>query len=388
MLLFVALLAAFPMLSTDLYLPSIPSIRNDLNTTVELVNLTLVVFFIFLSASMLIYGPLSDRFGRKPVLLVGVGIYTIASLACFLSSNIHFLILSRVFQAVGAGAGMATATAIVKDFFPPDKMMKAYALISALTGIVPIIAPSIGALLLNWMSWRGAFAALSLFGLVVYIFVLFFKETHFDRSTASIPASIFRLFVVLKNPSFSRLFVLFSLPSFPLLAYIGVSATIYIQGFGLTEQQFSLYFAASAIVSVAGSVFYIYLARYARPMSIITGGFVMSLVSAALLLWIGGRHPMFLLFSIAIGMLSFSLQRPPSMQLMLEQQERDSGSASSLIGSLVMFVGSSGLYLVSLEWENRIFVLGMMLGVTSICSFLLWLYTKRHCRIPRNFLNY
>ena len=387
MLVFVSLLASFPMLSTDLYLPAVPLIRMQLNTTVELVNSTLVVFFIFISISTLICGPLSDRFGRKPVLLSGVGLYFIASVACFLSSNIYILILSRVFQAVGAGAGMALASAIVKDFFPPNKMEKAFALIGALVGIVPIVAPVIGAQLLKWMSWRGAFAALALIGLISFIFVLFFKETNFDRSTGGISASIVRLFIVLKNPSFSRLAVLFSLSSLPLLAFIGVSAILYVQGFGLTEQQFSLYFAANAIVSIAGSFFYIYLARFIRPMRIITSSFILSLTSAGMILWIGGRRPIFLLLSVAVGMFGASLQRPPSMNLMLAQQERDTGSASSLISSLKAFLGSVGLYLISLEWENRVLVLGMMFAVVSVCGFPFWLYAKQRCRIPRNLLN-
>jgi len=384
MLLFVALLTSFPMLSTDLYLPAVPSIKEQLNTTVELVNSTLVVFFIFLSISTLICGPLSDRFGRKPVLLFGVGLYFIASIGCFLSSNIYLLILSRMLQAMGAGAGMAIASAIVKDFFQSDKMMKAFALISALIGIVPITAPVIGAQLLKWMPWRGAFAVLSLIGLITFIFVMFFKETNHARSTGSIPASISRLLVVFKNPSFSRLVVLFSLSSLPLLAYIGVSAILYVQEFGLTEQQFSFYFASNAIVSIVGSFFYIYLAKFIRPIGIITGSFVLSIIGAGMIIWIGGRHPTFLLLSVAIGTFSFSLQRPPFMNLMLEQQEGDTGAASSLISSLMTFAGSLGLYLISLEWGNRVLVLGMMFAVVNIGGFPIWLYAKRRCRIPKN----
>jgi len=387
MLVFVALLSSFPMLSTDLYLPAIPSIRVQLNTTVELVNSTLVVFFVFMSISMLICGPLSDRFGRKPVLLYGVGLYIIASVGCFLSANIHILIWSRIFQAVGAGASMAISSAIVKDFFPPHKMQKAFALISALIGIVPIAAPVIGAQLLRWMSWRGAFAALSLIGLITFIFILFYKETNFHRSTGSIPASIFRLFVVLKNPAFSRLVGIFSIIAMPMLAFIGVSAVLFIQRFGLTEQQFSFYFAANAAISIVGSFIYLYLVRFIRPMTLITGGFVLLSISSVLVIWIGGAHPMSLLISIAIGTFGFSLQRPPSMMLLLEQQNRDTGSASSLIASLFTLLGSLGLYFISLEWENRIFVLGLMFSVVTAIGFPLWLYAGRHCRVPKSFLD-
>jgi DHA1 family bicyclomycin/chloramphenicol resistance-like MFS transporter len=387
MLLFVALLTAFPMLSTDLYLPALPSISEQLNTTVELVNLTLVIFFIFISISALVCGPLSDRLGRKPVLLSGVTLFFIASIACALSANIHILILSRAFQAMGAGAGVSISTAIVKDYFPPDKKEKAFALISALVGVVPIVAPVIGAQLLKWMSWRGAFFGFALTGLIIILLGIRFQETHTRRSTESVPVSVLRLFFVLRNPAFARLLVLFALSPLPMFAYVGISAILYIQDFGLTEQQFSLYFAGNALVVIAGSFVYLYLAKFIRPVTILTASFVISFISGILIITIGGTHPLLLLLSTATGTLGFSIQRPPSLNFMLEQQDTDTGSASALMNSLMMFVGSFGLYLVSLEWENRFVVLGTMFAVINIVGWLFWLYAKRHCRIPRDAIN-
>lgn len=383
MLVFVALLTAFPMLSTDLYLPAVPSIREQLNTSVELVNSTLVIFFIVISISTLICGPLSDRFGRKPVLLCGVPLFVFSSIACMLSTNIYVLILFRAVQAMGAGAGMAISSAIVKDFFPPDKKEKAFALIGALIGVVPVVAPVVGAQLLKLMSWRGSFAALALVGLVILVLVMFYRETNLEPSTDRIPVSILRLFVVLKNPAFTRLIVLFSLTPLPVIAYVGVSAILYIQGFGLTEQQFSLYFAANAIIMVFAAFFFIYLTKFFRPVVIITGSFVLSLIAGLLIILIGNLHPLFLLLAITIGTFGFSLQRPPSINLMLEQQDKDSGSASALINSFMTFVGSFGMYFVSLGWDNRVFVLGMTFFVINIGGMLFWLYAKRHCRIPK-----
>lgn len=384
MLVFVALLTAFPMLSTDLYLPALPSIREQLNTTVELVNMTLVVFFVFISISALVCGPLSDRFGRKPVLLSGVTLFVVASLACAVSGNIHVLILARAFQAVGAGAGMAISTAIVKDHFPLDRKEKAFAVISALVGVVPILAPVIGAQLLRWMSWRGAFVGFALNGLIIIAFCIPFRETHTDRSTDSVPASILRLFVVLRNPAFARLVVLFALSPLPMMAYVGISAILYIQDFGLSELQFSLFFAANAFVAVLGSFFYLYLARFFKPVNILTASFEVSFSGGILLIAFGWRHPMLLLLSTATSTLGFAIQRPPSLNFMLEQQDADTGSASALMNSFLMLIGSFGLYLISLDWENRFLVLGTMFVVVNVAGWLFWLYAKRHCRIPKN----
>ena len=109
------------MMATDMYLPAVPLIKEQLNTTVELVNSTLSPFFFIISFSGLVFGPLSDRFGRKPVILTTISVYALSSLACAFSPNIYILIITRVFQAIGCGSGMAIPAAIVKDYFPPKK---------------------------------------------------------------------------------------------------------------------------------------------------------------------------------------------------------------------------------------------------------------------------
>ena len=114
MMLLVASLASFPPLSTDLYLPALPSMSEQLNCSVALVNLSLVVFFIFVSTSSIIWGPLSDKYGRKRILLIGVPLYVVSSIFCVLSHSVFQLIAARIFQAIGGGAAMAVNLAIVK----------------------------------------------------------------------------------------------------------------------------------------------------------------------------------------------------------------------------------------------------------------------------------
>ncbi len=256
---FVALIASFPPLSTDLYLPALPTMSKQLNCTVWEVNLSIVVFFIFVSASSFLWGPLSDKYGRKRMLLIGVPLFILSSVFCMLSQNVFQLIAARIVQAIGAGAAMAVNLAIVKDVFPGRKREKTLALAAVLNGMIPVIAPSIGSQIIRFFSWHGIFGLLVIIGILVFLFVLFLKETNTEYSVESTFKTTLRLFVVLKNPNFYRLLIVFSIVSIPLLAFISISSFIFVQGFGLSTEVYSIYFGAIAANYIIGGPIYLFL---------------------------------------------------------------------------------------------------------------------------------
>jgi len=385
-MLLVAILAAFPPLSTDLYLPALPSMSEQLNCSVALVNLSLVVFFIFVSTSSIVWGPLSDKYGRKRILLIGVPLYTLSSVFCVLSQDVFQLIAARILQAIGGGAAMAVNLAIIKDVFPGKKREGTLAFVTVLNGTIPVIAPVIGAQIIKFTSWRGTFGALVVIGILVWVFVLSFKETSREYSDVSALKTSLRLFVVLKNLHFTRLLIIFSVISIPLLGYISVSSFIFIKRFGISNEAFGLYFGAIAMFFVVGGPAYLYLQKFFKPLSIITVCYAGSLISGMLMLTIGQMSPLLFAISIAFGYLSVSISRPPSSSLLLEQQDKDTGSASSLIQASFMLSGSIGMLFISYDWSNRIMVLGIMNLVLSSGGLLLWIYTKARCRIPKHFM--
>ncbi len=382
---FVALIASFPPLSTDLYLPALPTMSKQLNCTVWEVNLSIVVFFIFVSASSFLWGPLSDKYGRKKMLLIGVPLFILSSVFCMLSQNVFQLIAARIVQAIGAGAAMAVNLAIVKDVFPGKKREKTLALAAVLNGMIPVIAPSIGSQIIRFFSWHGIFGLLVIIGILVFLFVLFLKETNTEYSVESTFKTTLRLFVVLKNPDFYRLLIVFSIVSIPLLAFISISSFIFVQGFGLSTEVYSIYFGAIAANYIIGGPIYLFLQRYLRPMTIITISYIGSIVSGALMLLIGEKSPLLFAISVALGYLCVSISRPPSNSLLLEQQDSDTGSASSLIQATFVLTGSIGMMFISFDWSNRIMVIGLMNVVLSAFGFILWMYTKARCRIPKHF---
>jgi len=382
----VAAIASFPALSTDLYLPALPSMSEQLHCSVLLVNLSLSVFFISISISSLFWGPLSDKYGRKRILLIGVPLYVLSSVFCMLSQNVFQLIAARIFQAVGAGAAMAVSMAIVKDVYPGKKREKTLALVMVLNGAIPIIAPIVGAYILKLTSWRGSFGLLTLTGSLVFVFTLFLKETISERSNLNILHTTFRLWAVLKNPGFYRLIISFSFVSIPLLAFISASSFIFIQQLGLSEEVYSFYVAGTAMFFVVGSVSYLLLHKFFKPLWIITTCLFGSLLSGVLLLTIGQMGSTLFALSMACGFMFVSISRPPSSSLLLEQQDKDTGSASSLIQSTFLLTGSIGMLVISMDWNDRILVLGIMSLVLNLGGLILWFYTKKRCRMPKHFI--
>ena len=385
-MLLVALIAAFPALSTDLYLPALPSMSEQLNCSVAWVTSSLVVFFIFVSTSSIVWGPLSDKYGRKRILLIGVPLYIISSIFCVLSQNAFQLITARIFQAIGAGASMAVNLAIVKDVFPGKKRESTLAFVTVLNGTIPVIAPVIGAQIIKFTSWRGTFGALVIIGILVWIFVLSLKETNTEYSDVSTLKTTLRLLVVLKNLHFTRLLIIFSVISIPVLAYISISSFIFIKRFGVSEEAFGLYFGAIAVLFIVGGPIYLFLQNFFKPLTIITACYIGSLISGMLMLTIGQLSPLLFAISIGFGYLSVSISRPPSSSLLLEQQDKDTGSASSLIQASYMLSGSLGMLFVSYDWSNRIMILGIMNLVLSSGGLILWIYSKTRCRIPKHFM--
>ena len=383
----IGLLTAFPALTTDMYLPALPTMGEHLNASLGLANLTLVLYFVFFSLSMLVWGPLSDRHGRKPILLTGVGLFVFASLLCMSAGSIEQLIVFRVFQAIGSGASSTVALAIVKDRFEAWEREKAFAIIGVIMGLAPVLAPTMGSLLLMVTSWRGIFAALAALGAIGFIGSIFREETIAVRSEDNLAGMLFRLVVVIRNPAFYKLLMVFAWMSIPILAFIAASTGVYMKHFALSKQSFSLFFAFNALFFMIGPTVYLKLAKRFDRLKIISAGFYLVAASGVLILTIGHFNPFLFALSVIPASLAGTMVRPPSTTLILEQQDGDTGSASSLINSSFLMVGSLGMGVMSLDWSNQIFPLGGIYLLVGLVCLFSWRVARRKCRIPESFLH-
>lgn len=378
MIALIALLSAFVPLSTDLYLPALPTMGAQFNAAPNIINLTLMLFFITYSVGTLVWGPLSDKYGRRPVLLAGMTVYIIASVLCANAWNVYALIVFRVLQAAGGSTAGAVATAIVKDVYDGRQRESILALVQSMVLISPAAAPMVGSLLLAFTSWRGVFWSLAVIGVLALTGSLALTETNLARSQGSVLHSISRLGKVLQNRRFTSLLLVFSLVSVASMAFIASSSYIYIDGFGLSEQVYSLFFALNAIGLILAPWMYLQLSRRFSRLVIVRTCFAILIFSGVLLFTIGNLGPWVFALSLLPASIAGVSLRPPGVNLMLEQQSTDTGSASSLIGSVGLVLGSLGMNLIAYNWLDTIHMLGLLyMLIGLLCSILWWLIVQK-----------
>ena len=249
---YLAFLSAFAPLSTDMYLPALPHMTQALQTTDALSSLSISCFLLLFGASMLFWGPLSDKYGRKPVLYAGALLYVVSSLFLALAQSIWPLLFWRAVQAIGSGGISAMALAIVKDVLRGRAMEKVITWIQTITILAPMLAPVIGGALLAVTDWRGIFACLLLCGLLAGAGTLLLRETMHDPVQGNAFRTLGRLLVVLRHRGFRCLLLLFSATSMPFMAYLALSSYIFQGLFGLSPQAYSLFFAFNAGMSMLG----------------------------------------------------------------------------------------------------------------------------------------
>lgn len=375
---FLALLSAFVPLSNDLYLPALPTMTKFYNVAESVTNLTLILFMAFFSLATLVWGPLSDKYGRRPILIAGLSGYTVASILCATSADIYQLIIFRILQAIGAGSANAISTAIVKDVYEGKKRESILAIVMSMVVVSPALAPVIGALLLEFISWRGIFFALALLGVLVVAGALAFQETLASKTSGSIFHALGRLRVVLKNPGFTTLLFIFSVLGIAFLSFITLSSYIYQDTFGLSSQEFSYFFAFNASGLLLGPLVYMRVSKHFKRFTIITACFTIMILGGTLVCTVGRLSPWAFALTLLPAMIAGSCTRPPGTYLMLEQQKGDTGSASSLISSCATIFGSIGMALASFGTGSLILVVGgFYVALGLLCGGTWLIVTKK-----------
>jgi DHA1 family bicyclomycin/chloramphenicol resistance-like MFS transporter len=368
------LLSAFPLLSTDMYLPAIPLLKESWGASLSTINFTLVGFFISYCLCLLVYGPVSDRFGRKPPLLIGIGIYIISSLLCSAADNALTLIVFRIFQAAGAAAASTISLAISKDVFRGHKRQRILAYIAMVMALAPMLAPVLGGWLLLWFSWHSIFIFQAMIGTVAFFRVRHMPETLKKASSLGIAKTAGIYLELLRNRRYVGLVLMLSFTVLPNYAFIAASSDIYVNRFGFSEQLFGLFFAFNAASIMTGSFVCTRLSGKIGDKALLTASFAGVLLSGAGMVVHIFPGPWRLALPMALASFSFGLSRPPSNNLILEQVDRNAGAASSLMVLTYYMIGALSMSIISMGWADKIEVLGIMGLISGGIILATWFF--------------
>jgi MFS transporter, DHA1 family, multidrug resistance protein len=371
-------LAAFGPLSIDMYLPAFPDLARDFHTSPTLVQFSLTFFLLGLSSGQLLAGPLSDVFGRRKPLLIGLIIYFVVSLLCVFSPSIWMFILLRLIQGLAASAGVVISRAIVRDLYAGSELTKFYALLALVNGLAPILAPIVGAQLLKMISWNGLFVIISVIGLIMF-FVVFFglPETLHEKKRSS--GGIKNTFMTFRNLILDKSFIGYALAQglvfAAMFAYISGSPFVVQTIYGGSPTMFSLIFAVNAVGimiasqttgRLAGRIHESKLFVFGLGLSFIGGLCLLALIIMQVSLYI-------ILVPLFFVVASVGVTNTAGFSLAMQKQGKNAGSASALLGVLSLALGAIAAPLVGLGGEHTAIPMGIVIvcaGAGAVLSFL------------------
>ncbi|MGG2396619.1 Bcr/CflA family multidrug efflux MFS transporter [Pseudomonas sp. SH1-B] len=377
-----AALVAFGPLSIDMYLPGLPLIARDLGASEAQAQLTISLFLAGFSLGMLVYGPLSDRFGRRRLLLLGIGLYLLASLGCVLAADVPQLVGFRLLQALGGAAASVLARVIVRDLFPLKDAARVLSLMQQVTMIATLAAPLLGGYLILFSGWRLLFASLMLFAGVCLLLVYWrIPETLAHESRGHSVAHAFLAYgQIARQPRALGYILCMGLAFAGMFAYITASPFVYIEYFGVSPQHYGWLFG----LNIGGIMVMSWLnARLVHRLGVDWmlgfGSVLAALSGVALLLCTGngwGGLP-----AVVVCLLCYvsvtGLLLANCLASLMALFPKQAGAAAGLAVAAQFGLGTLGSLAVGQLYDGTPWPMGLVIGITGCGVGLAWLLSRR-----------
>lgn len=343
-------LVGFGPMSTDLYLPALPAMQTALATDVATIQLTLSVFLVGFAVSQLIYGPLSDRFGRRPLLIAGVALYTVASVGCAVATSVETLVAWRFLQAVGACCGPVLGRAVVRDLFEREAAARVMSYMAMAMALAPAIGPIIGGVLTEQFGWRSTLWTLVGFGAVILACLIpLLPETNRHKDpTATRPGRLLANWrTCLADRGFTTYTLIVAFSYCGIFTFISGSSFVFVTGLGLSPMAFGICFGAVVIGYMIGSFLSGSLTRRVGLDRMIRIGTAVQILGGWTLLALAlippagvGPQVLAIVLPVFVFMVGAGLTLPNAMAAAVSRFPRMAGLASSLLGFVQMGIAA------------------------------------------------
>jgi DHA1 family bicyclomycin/chloramphenicol resistance-like MFS transporter len=354
LVLVLGILIALGPLTIDMYLPALPTITGDLQATAAQVQLTLTGTLAGLALGQLLIGPVSDAIGRRTPLLFGVGLHILASVLCVVAPNLAVLGTLRVLQGLGAAAAAVVVMAIVRDLFTGLAAARLLSRLMLVLGAAPILAPTLGGIVLSWTSWRGVFVVLALFGVaIISVTALALPETlpAARRRNGGVVGTVRDYGRLFTDRAYLGLILVAGLAMAAMFAYVAGSSFVFQEQYGLSEQQFGFVFGAGAVGLIAATQLNVRLLRRWTPSQILITALGSGAAMGLLLLLFavtGFGGIVGILVPLWLVLASAGLALPNAPALALSRHGEAAGTAAALLGAVQFGVGALAAPLVGL----------------------------------------
>jgi DHA1 family bicyclomycin/chloramphenicol resistance-like MFS transporter len=377
--LFIVLLATLTMISSlaiDMSLPALPALTVAFATTPDRVQLTLSLFLAGYAVTQLFYGPFSDRFGRRPVLLFGLVLYTVAGFACALTTSIEVLIAARFVQGMGCCVGPILSRAIVRDHFGGARSVQALSAITIVFALAPLVAPMIGGLLLASFGWSSIFLALGTVGLVVTAACWTgFGESlrHPDPQALTITRLINNYRVFFTNRATLGYGAINAFTTGGTFAFLAGSPYVLIEIYHVPSDHYGYYFGWVAIGLMLGAFTNTRLSRRVGTETVLRIGLAIMLAAGAgflLASWTRWGGAVGVMIPMVVFVYSQALVMPNAVVAAMEPLPHMAGNAAALLGAIQVAVGSLVGYLVSALYDGTPLPMGATLAAMSVGAFV------------------
>ncbi len=371
----VMVLTAVVWMSLDIYLPALPVLQEEFAVSASYLNLTLTTGIITTAVGTLIGGPFSDKYGRKPMFILGTLLSVIFTFLCMFAEGVEFLIVVRGISGLGNGIILTVTTAMIKDSFSGMMFKNIMTVLQSAAIAGPMAAPALGSFIISHLSWHWLFVFIAVMSVIPSVPIMISKETWpaEARTSESTAAAILDTLNTAKDKPFAVFAGMMGILTIPMWAYLAVCSYIYYNDFGVTNLQYSVFYALGAAVSCVAPFLYMAITRISTNGRACEVCFGLILLSGILLPTLGCRTPVLFLLSTVPFVIAEGMIRALGMVVLLEHYSHVAGAVSAMIHFVLNIIGTVGASLATLGWSSYVTGLAVICVGCTVSSVILWI---------------